>query len=43
MGAEFTGAIFTPDNKTMFLNVQHPHWKNGAPYNRSTTIAIEFP
>ncbi len=43
MGAEFTGAIFTPDNKTMFLNVQHPHWRNGAPYNRSTTIAIDFP
>lgn len=40
MGAEFTGAIFTPDNKTMFLNVQHPNWSNGAPYNRSVTVAI---
>jgi len=40
MGAEFTGAIFTHDNKTMFLNVQHPHWSNGKPFNRSTTIAI---
>jgi len=40
MGAEFTGAIFSPDNKTMFLNVQHPNWSNGKPYNRSTTVAI---
>ena len=40
MGAEFTGAIFTKDNKTMFLNVQHPIWSNGKPYNRSSTIAI---
>lgn len=40
MGAEFTGAIFTPDNKTMFLNVQHPNWSNGSPYNRSSTVVI---
>lgn len=40
MGAEFTGAIFTPDNKTMFLNIQHPNWSNGTPYNRSSTVAI---
>ncbi len=40
MGAEFTGAIFTKDNKTMFLNVQHPNWSNGKPYNRSSTVVI---
>ncbi len=40
MGAELTGGIMSPDGSTLFLNVQHPHASNGAPYNRSMTVAI---
>ncbi len=40
MGGEFTGGIFTPDGKSLFLNVQHPFYKNGAPFNRSQTVVI---
>ncbi len=40
MNAEFTGGIMSPDGSTLFLNVQHPHPKNGAPYNKSVTVAI---
>jgi uncharacterized protein len=40
MGAELTGGIMSPDGSTLFLNVQHPHASNGAPYNRSITVAI---
>ncbi len=39
-GAEITGARFTPDGKTMFVNIQHPSSSNAAPYNRSYTLAI---
>ncbi len=38
--AELTGARFTPDGKTMFLNVQHPSTAATAPYNTSYTMAI---
>lgn len=40
MGAEFTGGIFSPDGKSMFLNIQHPYAKNKTPYNKSMTIVI---
>jgi secreted PhoX family phosphatase len=39
-GAEITGARFTPDGKTMFVNIQHPSSSNASPYNRSYTLAI---
>ncbi len=39
-GAELTGARFTPDGRTMFVNVQHPSSGNPAPYNRSYTLAV---
>lgn len=39
-GAEITGARFTPDGGTMFVNVQHPSSSNPAPYNRSYTLAV---
>lgn len=39
-GSETTGIYFTEDQKTMFLNIQHPYEKNPAPFNKSTTIAI---
>lgn len=40
VGAEITGARFTPDSKTMFVNMQHPASTNPAPYNTSYTLAI---
>ncbi len=40
MGAEFTGGVFTPDGKSFFLNVQHPFYKNKAPFNRSSTVVF---
>lgn len=39
-GAEVTGAIATPDGKTMFVNSQHPSASNPFPYNYSLTYAI---
>jgi len=39
-GSETTGTYFTPDGKTMFLNIQHPWGKNKMPFNRSCTVAI---
>lgn len=39
-GSETTGIYFTEDQKTMFLNIQHPGENNPAPFNKSTTIAI---
>jgi secreted PhoX family phosphatase len=39
-GAEVTGARFTPDGKTMFVNIQHPSSGNASPYNRSYTLAV---
>lgn len=38
--AELTGAVMSPDGGTLFLNVMHPSYKNGAPYDRSMTVAI---
>ena len=40
-GSETTGDCFTPDGKTMFLNIQHPNSKNKSPFNFSTTVAIQ--
>ena len=39
-GAEITGAIATPDGKTILVNSQHPSSSNPFPYNNSLTIAI---
>lgn len=39
-GAEVTGAIVTPDGKSLLLNSQHPSTSNPFPYNHSLTIAI---
>lgn len=45
--AEVTGITFTPDHKTMFINIQHPgekgdsHWPGGgATIPRSATVVI---
>ena len=40
MGAEFSGGVMSPDGSTLFINVMHPHSSNGAPYNKSMTVAI---
>lgn len=39
-GCETTGVIFTPDAKTMFMNIMHPWPGNRAPFNKSCTVAI---
>lgn len=39
-GSETTGTYFTPDGKTMFLNIQHPYVRNDKPFNKSCTVAI---
>lgn len=39
-GAEITGAIATPDGKTIFVNSQHPSTSNPFPYDHSLTYAI---
>ncbi|HEX4975852.1 MAG TPA: alkaline phosphatase PhoX, partial [Pseudomonadales bacterium] len=39
-GSEITGGVFTPDGKTLFVNIQHPDNTNTTPYNNSTTIAV---
>lgn len=39
-GAEITGAIGTPDGKTVLVNSQHPSSSNPFPYNYSLTLAI---
>jgi secreted PhoX family phosphatase len=39
-GCELTGPAFTPDGKTLFLNIQHPSSSNPAPYNTAYTVAI---
>lgn len=39
-GAEITGAVATPDGKTIFFNSQHPTTWNEYPYNNSLTVAI---
>ena len=40
-GAESTGPYFTPDGKSLFLNIQHPNTNNPVPFNRSSTVVIE--
>jgi secreted PhoX family phosphatase len=40
-GSETTGVIFTPDGKSMIMNIQHPDRNNPAPFNKSCTILIE--
>ena len=40
-GSETTGVIFTPDGKSMIMNIQHPDRSNPAPFNKSCTIIIE--
>ena len=40
VGAEITGAIQTPDKKSILINSQHPSTNNPFPYNHSLTIAI---
>ena len=44
---EVTGLTFTPDNKTLFINIQHPgedgnsHWpEGGTAMPRSATLVI---
>ena len=39
-GAEVTGAMPTPDGKSLLLNVQHPYSGNPFPFNHSLTFAI---
>lgn len=39
-GAEVTGAMGTPDGKTILLNSQHPSTDNPFPYNHSLTVAL---
>ncbi|NJO87009.1 MAG: DUF839 domain-containing protein [Lewinella sp.] len=40
LGAEVTGAIATPDGKSLLVNSQHPSGRNEFPYNHSLTFAI---
>lgn len=40
-GSETTGVIFTPDGKSMIMNIQHPDRNNPPPFNKSCTIIIE--
>lgn len=40
-GSEPTGPAFSQDYGTLFLNIQHPANSNPAPFNKSTTIAID--
>lgn len=42
-GCEVTGVVNTPNNRTMFVNIQHPtqHWPDGgASRPRSTTVIV---
>lgn len=39
-GAEITGAVGTPDGKSILVNSQHPSSANPYPYNNSLTVAI---
>mgnify|MGYP000323526259 FL=1 len=40
VGAEVTGALGTPDGKTIMFNVQHPSGNNPFPFNNSLTVAV---
>jgi len=39
-GAEVTGAIASPDGKSILVNCQHPSTSNAYPFNHSVTFAI---
>lgn len=39
-GSEVTGAMPTPDGKSLLINVQHPRTTNPFPFNHSLTMAI---
>ncbi|MBP6184339.1 MAG: DUF839 domain-containing protein [Saprospiraceae bacterium] len=39
-GAEVTGAVMTPDGKSLLLNCQHPNSNLAFPFNHSLTFAI---
>ena len=39
-GAEITGGVFTPDGRSLFVNIQHPSSSNPFPFNNSTTVAV---
>lgn len=40
LGAEITGAVATPDGKSIIVNSQHPSTSNPYPFNNSLTYAI---
>ncbi|MBC6993514.1 DUF839 domain-containing protein [Neolewinella lacunae] len=40
LGAEITGAMPTPDGKSLLVNSQHPSGSNPFPFNHSLTFAI---
>lgn len=40
LGCETTGSFFSPDQKTLFINIQHPSEKNPTPFNKSTMIMV---
>lgn len=40
LGAEITGAMPTPDGKSLLVNSQHPSGANPFPFNHSLTFAI---
>ena len=40
LGAEITGAVGTPDGKSILVNSQHPSTSNPAPFNNSLTYAL---
>lgn len=39
-GAESTGSCWTPDDRTIFVNIQHPDKNNPEPWNKDCTVAI---
>ncbi len=39
-GSETTGLMFSPDGKSLFINIQHPNKSNPAPFNKSCTIVV---
>jgi|GEM_PF-296643 len=39
-GAELTGAVGTPDGKSVLVDIQHPSADNPAPYNKPSTVAL---
>ncbi|WNJ18944.1 alkaline phosphatase PhoX [Pontibacter sp. G13] len=40
LGSEVTGAVATPDGKSLLVNSQHPSGDNPFPFNHSLTFAI---